>query len=36
MNEHVALGPELWWNITTGDLENLRSLSIGGDLTFKF
>jgi outer membrane protein W len=35
-NEHVALGPELWWNITTGDLEILRSLSIGADLTFKF
>jgi len=36
LNEHVGFGPELWWNITTGDLEYFRSLSIGGDLTFKF
>lgn len=36
LSEHVGFGPELWWNITTGDLENFRSLSIGGDLTFKF
>ena len=36
LNRHFAIGPEVWWNITTGDLENFRSLSLGGNLMFKF
>jgi opacity protein-like surface antigen len=36
LNENWALGPEIYWNITTGDLEALRTLSIGGYLSFRF
>ncbi len=34
--DNIAFGPELYWNATTGDLEALRTLSIGANLYFRF
>jgi len=36
LTENLAVSPEIYWNITTGDLEALRTLSIGANVLFRF
>ncbi len=36
INRSIVIGPELYWNATTGDLQDLRTLSIGANVYFRF
>lgn len=36
LTEHIAIAPEAYWNIPTGEFSTLKSVSVGANVMFRF